>query len=169
MRKIITTLVGAGALVATGALTALPAHSVIPTEIRQSRSCSDGGGVLYQARIQWNYTYIDRAGTRRASVNPLQFGTSEDTDEAGIDNRIRVYSFHVSDGLLHKIQDRIHYEGEDSNTDPLTNDVQANPKNPTDHPLHSQVTLVLGTDGDGLGNCKVSFVEPDGLPFKGVI
>jgi hypothetical protein len=166
MRKILTGL-SVVALTAAGALISSPAQAV--GEIRQSRSCNDGGGVLYQARIQWNYTYIDHAGTRRASVNPLQFGTGEDTDGAAIDNRVRVYSFRVSDGLLHKIQDRIHYSGEDGNDSELVNDVQVNPANPTDHPGLSKVTLVMGTDNDGLGNCTVTFVEPAGLPFKVVV
>lgn len=156
--------VAAAALTVGGLALATPAQAV--GEIRQSRSCNDGGGVLYQARIQWNYTYRDRAGTRRVSVNPLQFGTGEDTDGAAIDNRIRVYSYHVAHDHLHKIQDRIHFAGEDGNDSELVNDVQANPKNPTDHPGRSKVTVVLGTDGDGLDNCKVTFLQPAGLPFK---
>jgi hypothetical protein len=111
--------------------------------------------VNYTAKINWNYSYVDLNGTRRASVSGLDFGTREDTDGAAIDNRLRVYSYHVADGLLHKIQDRIRYDGEDDN--PVLN---LNPKNPTDHAGHSQVTLVLGTDNDGLGNCKVTFVQP---------
>jgi hypothetical protein len=165
MRKILTAL-SASAIIAAGALIASPAQAVIPTEIRQSGACNDGGGVLYQARIQWNYTYVDHAGNTRASVNPLQFGTGEDTDGAAIDNRVRAYSWHSSDSTLHKIQDRIHFEGEDGNDSELVNDVQVNPKNPLSAPLKSKVTVVLGTDGDGLGNCKITFLQPDGLPLK---
>ena len=164
MRKLIPTLaVSAG--IALSALVAGPAQAADPVAIPQTRSCSDGSGVNYTATISWNYWYRDRNNTRRASVSDLDFGTNEDTDGAAIDNRLRVYSFHVADGLLHKIQDRIRYEGETDNDAGLV-DETLNPKNPTDHPGHSQVTLVLGTDGDGLGNCKVTFVEPFGLDFK---
>lgn len=151
------------------ALTGSSAQAAPVGGVNQSRACTDGGGVLYQARLHWNYRYTDHAGNERASVDPLQFGTSEDTDGAAIDNRVRVYSWHDSDSALHKIQDRIHFEGEDGNDSPLVADVSMNPKNPLDFVGKSKVTLVIGTDGDGKGNCKVEFLEPEGLIFKGVI
>jgi hypothetical protein len=160
MKKIFYSL-AAAATIAAGALVSVPAQAAVQdVPVEQAAHCTDGSNVRYDATIKWNYSYVDAAGTRRASVSDAVFGTAEDTNDHAIDNRRRVYSYHVADKLLHKIQDVIRRDGEDENSATGFDDVHWNPKNPTDHAGHSEVTLVLGTDNDGRGDCKIVFVQP---------
>ena len=74
--------------------------------------------------------------------------------------RYRVYSNGIS-----KIQDRS-FDGVDLD---FAADDQAsfNPRNPRSNANDTKITVIVGTDGDGLGNCTLlTFVQPAGIAFR---
>jgi len=117
----------------------------------QTSSCVDGGGVQWTAKAIWGPTYsagdvtkviIDYAGwtTSRAGTVPT-------------DSWLRTY-----DGARNLLQTRAATGGFDYGAG--TRYQALNPLNPPSAPGAAKVTVTLGLDGDGLGNCTVTFTQP---------
>ena len=172
IRRALAGLAGLG-LTAALSLAALPAQAVT-----QAAACNDGGGIRYDASVDWNYRYEATGDVIRASVSNLRIERLDSeirADDAGFDVRIRVYSTNT------KIQDKF-FDGYDpaATADAqLTAGVQPahfavfNPANPVSNgdrvgiaDGYSKVVLTIGTDSDGLGDCSITFRQPDGLPFN---
>jgi hypothetical protein len=166
VRKILATL-GGGVLALAGALVAVPAQAVVvPDDLGfiDKQTCEDDGGVPYKVKVDWNYKYVDPAGTTRVSVNPLVIKRS-DADagpaaDAGVDLVYRVYSHGTT-----LIQSQS-FDGFDLDFG-VDDQASFNPRNPVSDAGDTKITVIVGTDGDGLGNCPLlTFVQPVGIQFR---
>jgi hypothetical protein len=166
VRKIFATL-GGGALAIAGALVAVPAQAeVVPDDLGfiETLDCEDDGGVPYTVSVDWNYKYRDAADNTRVSVNPLVIerddGDAGPAADAGVDLTYKVFSHGTT-----LIQSRS-FDGIDLD---FAADDQAsfNPRNPISDAGDTKITVIVGTDGDGLGNCPLlTFVQPVGIQFR---
>ncbi len=120
----------------------------------QTASCADGGGVRWNARAIWGGTYVAADGVRRVGMDYAGWTTTKpgvvptdssvktyDAAGAMIRNLAWTGSFDYQSGGTYKVQ---------------------NPLNPPSAPGKAKVTITLGVDGDGFGNCTVTFTEPGG-------
>jgi hypothetical protein len=167
MRRILASMAGV-VMVAASALVATPAHAVLVPDgvgFQDRRTCEDAGGVLYHILVDWNYKYIDAAGNRRVSVNPLLIrrpdGEAGPAADAGVDVNFDVYSGRA-DGTFYLIQ-RVRYDGIDLDFG-VDDSVAFNPRNPLSRALITRIKVQVGTDGDGLANCPwLTFRQPVGI------
>lgn len=166
MRKILATL-GGVALALAGALVAVPAQAeIVPDDLGfiDKQSCEDDGGIFYKVKVDWNYKYVDAAGNTRVSVNPLVI-RRPDADagpaaDAGVDLNYRV----VSRGTT-VIQNQS-FDGIDLDFG-VDDQASFNPRNPISDAGDTFIRVVVGTDGDGLGNCPaLFFIQPPGIDFR---
>ena len=137
------------ALVASGSAPASAATT-------QSGACVDGGGVRWSARAVWGDTYLAADGTRRVTIDYAGWSTSR-PGVVPTDSVVRTYD---GTGTLLQVL---------SWTGPF--DYQSgsayrarNPVNPPSSPGRTRVTVTVGVDGDGFGNCTVTFLQPSAAP-----
>lgn len=165
-KRKITAILAVLSGVIMSALMITPATAVTVPEGQgfiETQRCHDAGNVGYQVSVDWNYRYEDPAGNQRVSVNPLRIKRA-DADfpraaDAGVDLRYRVYSTNTL------IQNKL-FDGVDLD---FGADDQAsfNPRNPRSNATVTRVTVIVGTDGDGLGNCPLlTFRQPAGIGFN---
>jgi hypothetical protein len=138
----------AGACAAAFAITAATPAGAATT---QTASCVDGGGVRWSAKAIWGGTYssggvrkvaIDYAGwtTNRAGALPTDsWVRSYDGTGKRLKTLTWTGAFDYASGTAYKSRD---------------------PRNPTSAPGAAKVTVTLGVDGDGFGNCTMSFIQP---------
>ena len=168
VRKILALVIG-GLLAIASLLISLPANAVIVPDdggFIDTQTCEDGGGIPYTVSVDWNYKYVDAAGTTRVSVNPLVI-ERDDADagsaaDAGVDLHFDVYS-HGTNQIQHVLIDGLDLD--------FAADDQAsfNPRNPVSDANDTYIRVKVGTDGDGLGNCEwLYFVQPAGIDFRAV-
>jgi hypothetical protein len=138
----------AGACAAAFAVTATtPAGAATA----QSASCVDGGGVRWSAKAIWGSTYSS-GGVSKVAIDYVGWTTNRSgalrTDSwvrsyDGTGKRLRTLTwtgaFDYASGAAYKSR---------------------NPRNPTSAPGAAKVTLTLGVDGDGFGNCTMTFTQP---------
>jgi hypothetical protein len=119
----------------------------------QDGSCVDGGGRTWSSRVVWGDEYSDSAGVRRVRVDSAAWTTNGrivPTDAA-----VRTY-----DGGGTRLQ-RLKWTGRHDYLNG-TSWLSWNPADPPSAPGKARVAVTLGIDGDGLGNCTKSFVQPSG-------
>jgi hypothetical protein len=146
----------AGACAAAFAITATTPAGAATT---QTASCVDGGGVRWSAKAIWGGTYssggvrkvaIDYAGwtANRAGALPTNsWVRSYDGTGRQLKTLTWTGSFDYASGTAYKSRD---------------------PRNPTSAPGAAKVTVTLGVDGDGFGNCTMTFTQPgDTAPSPG--
>jgi hypothetical protein len=114
-------------------------------------SCTDGGGVVWQTQVKWGNTYVNSAGRTMILVDFAGWTTnrgSTATDTIvrsyGPDGRVlqtltRTATFNYRSGAAYDFR---------------------NPMNPPSSPGKSKITITVGRDGDGFGNCTVTYVQP---------
>ena len=144
-------------LLTTGLVIAVAATLVVgstPAEASttQSASCTDGGGVRWNARAVWGSTYTSGDGTSKAAIDYAGWTTTK----AGIvptDSAVRTYD--ASGQLLGNLA----WSGGFDYQSGAAYKVR-NPLNPPSAPGRAKVTVTLGVDGDGFGNCTVTFTQP---------
>lgn len=133
---------------------------------REKLKCEDAGSVPYKVSVDWHKKYRDANLTLRVDVDNLVIRRS-DADagpaaDAGVDVRMRVYSINT------KIQD-LTLDGADLDFG-IDDQLTLNPRNPRSRADVTRISVVVGTDGDGLGNCPLlTFYQPPGLPLDSVV
>lgn len=153
-------------------LAALPAQAAPPVDgivtnadgsKTETKSVLDGGDIKYTISVKWNNTYIDAAGTKRVSVNPLVVYRPDSLTPAfAQDDGLDLHFDVRNDGVTiiqHKVYDNIDLD--------VAADDQAsfNPRNPKSNIDDTDIRVKVGTDGDGLpSSAWVYFVQPEGLP-----
>src|SRR5215212_8080463 len=90
---------------------ATPAQAaVVPDGVGfiDTQTAEDAGGVPYTVSVDWNYKYVDAAGTTRVSVNPLVVrrddGEAGAAADAGVDLHFDVY-YSGGATIQHKVYD----------------------------------------------------------------
>lgn len=171
LRRKITATLAVLAGVIMSALMITPVSAAIEADGQgfiDTQTCDDVGNVPYTVSVDWNYRYDDPANVERVSVNPLRINRDDDdagpAADAGVDLRYRVYTGNAS-GTVTRIQNKV-YDGLDLD---FAADDQAtfNPRNPRARAGVTKVTVIVGTDGDGLGNCPLlTFTQPAGIGFN---
>lgn len=168
MFKRIMAAAGAAALTAGLTMLATQAQAAVVPDAQgfiDTQTCEDAGGIPYTVSVDWNYKYVDPAGTTRVSVNPLVI-KRDDADagpaaDAGVDLHFDVSSNGTVRWTQHKL-----YNGLDLD---FAADDQAsfNPRNPVSNASDTFIRVKVGTDGDGLGNCPwLTFVQPAGIGLR---
>jgi hypothetical protein len=132
-----------GAATVFGAVTADAATT-------QTGSCVDGGGVRWTAKAIWGGTYTS-GGVRKISINYA--GWTTNARAVPTDSYVRSYS---SDGT--RIQ-TLTWSGVYDYKRGRAYRVR-NPLNPASAPGRAKIKITLGVDGDGRGNCSVTFTQP---------
>jgi hypothetical protein len=128
------------------------AQAATASTLDVSGGCADKGGVWWQTLIKWGRPYLEvSTGTVRVPVDYVGWTTNART----IPTDSMVYSY-GPDGTLQSQQAlsaTIDYVGG-------TRYSARNPRNPISGPGLSRIRVVLGKDGDGLGNCAVTSTQP---------
>ena len=155
LRRAIAFVVAAACAAAFAITAAIPAGAATT----QKASCVDGGGVRWSAKAIWGRTYSS-GGVRKVAINYVGWTTNR-AGALRTDSWVRSYdgtgkrlktltwtgAFDYASGAAYKSR---------------------NPRNPTSAPGAAKVTLTLGVDGDGHGNCKMTFTQPrDATPTPG--
>jgi hypothetical protein len=161
--------------VALSALFAVPAQAAVPADgivtnadgsKTETKSVLDGGDIKYTISVKWNATYIDAAGAKRVSVNPLVVYRPDSitpafAEDDGVDLHFDVQELRSGSyvNIQHKLFDNI-------DLDVATDDQASfNPRNPKSNIDDTRIRVKVGTDGDGLpSSAWVYFVQPEGLP-----
>jgi Calcineurin-like phosphoesterase len=133
------------ALVPLG-LVAVPAHA----NTTVTGSCTDGGGIVWQTKVEWKGTYVS-SGVTKVSVDYAGWTTNRGS--TATDSIVKSYG---PDGkLLSTLRRTAAFDYKSGNAYDARN-----PANPPSSPGKSKVTITLGRDGDGLGNCTVTYLQP---------
>jgi len=150
-----------------------PAGTITPDGVGfiETVTVEDAGGVAYNVSLDWNYKYVDPAGTTRVSINPLRVHRADaevigagEPEDAGLDIHFDVSSNGTVHWTQHKLLDNVDVDAGQDNV------VYFNPRNPVSNADDTYVRVKVGTDGDGLGNSRwVTFVQPGGIGFKPAI
>ena len=113
-------------------------------------SCTDGGGIVWQTKVEWKGTYV-RSGVTKVGVDYA--GWSTNRGATATDSIVKTYG---PDGKLLNTQTRT------ATFDYKSGNVydSRNPVNPPSSPGKSKVTITLGRDGDGFRNCTVTYIQP---------
>jgi Calcineurin-like phosphoesterase len=140
-------------LVAMGVLGLVPLGLVAPPAYANTTvtgSCTDGGGIVWQTKVEWKGTYV-RSGVTKVGVDYAGWSTNRGSTPT--DSIVKTYG---PDGKLLNTQRRT------ATFDYKSGSVYdfRNPVNPPSSPGKSKVTITLGRDGDGFGNCTVTYVQP---------
>lgn len=143
----------AAAGVATVLTTAAPSPATAATTT--SATCVDGGGVRWQVTAIWGGVYRASDGVSRVTLDYVGW-----TTVAGIvptDSVVRTYN---GSGTLYQRQP---WTGSFDYRSGTAFKVR-NPANPASSAGKVKVTATLGVDGDGYGDCTVSFTQPGTAP-----
>ena len=138
----------AGACAAAFALTALTPAAAATT---QTATCVDGSGVRWLAKAIWGNTYSS-GGVRKVRIGYAGWTTNR-AGAVRTDSRVRSY-----DGTGKRLR-TLTWTGA-FNYASGTAYKSRNPLNPTSAPGAAKITVTLGVDGDGLGNCTMTFTQP---------
>src|SRR5918994_2100027 len=143
----------ARALVAMGVLGLVPLGLVAAPAYSNTTvtgSCTDGGGIVWQTKVEWKGTYV-RSGVTKVGVDYA--GWSTNRGSTATDSIVRTYG---PDGKLlntQRLTATFDYKSGNAYD-------SRNPVNPPSSPGKSKVTITLGRDGDGFGNCTVTYIQP---------
>ena len=129
------------------------AWSPAAAAVSQLASCVDGGGIRWSSRAIWGSDYRATDGSLRASVDYAGWTTSR-AGTVPTDSIVRTY-----DGAGMLVQTLTWTGGFDYKSG--TAYKIRNPKDPVSAPGRAKVTTTLGVDGDGFGNCTVTFTQPN--------
>jgi hypothetical protein len=114
-------------------------------------SCTDGGGIVWQTQVKWGNTYVNSAGqtmilidfagwtTNRAATATDSIVRSYGPDGTVLQTLTRTATFDYRSGAAYDFR---------------------NPMNPPSSPGKSKITITVGRDGDGYGNCTVTYLQP---------
>jgi len=138
----------AGLLVAAISITGSDPADAATT---QTASCVDGGGVRWTAKAIWGDIYAAGAGTK-VVIDHAGWTTSR-AGRVPTDSWVRSY-----DGAGHRLQ-TLRWTGAFDYASG-TAYRSRNPLNPPSTPGAAKVTVTLGVDGDGFGNCTLTFKQP---------
>ena len=119
----------------------------------QTSSCTDGGGVRWSGKAIWGGT-SSTSGITKVIIDYAGWTTSR-SGTVPTDSAVRSY-----DGAGNLVKSLTW-------TGPFnyvygTAYQSRNPENPPSAPGASKVTVTLGVDGDGFGNCTMTFTQPGG-------
>ncbi len=149
LRKVLALAVSAAWMLAAAFVvtSATPAGAAIT----QTSSCVDGGGVRWTAKAIWDRTYV-AGGITKVTIDYAAWTTSR-AGTVPTDSWVRSF-----DGTGKEV-------GVKAWTGPFnyaagTAYKSRNPLNPPSAPGFSKVTVTLGVDGDGFGNCTLTFIQP---------
>ena len=117
----------------------------------QTASCIDGSGVRWTAKATWGSTYS--AGGVSKVVIDYAGWTANRAGTLRTDSWVRTY-----DGAG-TLLSTLTWTGP-FNYATSTAYKARNPVDPPSAPGAAKVTVTLGVDGDGLGNCALTFVQP---------
>lgn len=132
----------------TGSLTLLGATAA--DAATQTKSCTDGSGVSWTVKATWGKTYTSH-GVQKVDLTSAQWTTkaavvrtdSWVTSYTATGKRVRTLTrsapFDYRGGTAYQMR---------------------NPVNPSTEKGQASLRVTLGVDGDGKGNCSVSFTEP---------
>lgn len=150
-RNTVVAGLSAAALVAGGALTALPAEGA--ATVTQIKSCVDGGGTRWTVRSTWGRVYTDAGGARRVQ-NDITGFTTTSTKVTGVDYIVWTYG---PDGR--RIQDlresNRRFDFRDG-----TAYLKRNVRNPISGAGRTKIKVKVGDGGDGKSKCSVIFTQP---------
>lgn len=118
----------------------------------QSASCVDGGGTRWNVRVVWGAVYSTSAGVTKAAVDSAAW-TTDAVGPVATDARVRTY-----DGAGTLLQDLRSTPTPDYRSATVFS--SRNPVNPPSAPGRARVTVTLGVDGDGFGDCSVTLTQP---------
>lgn len=144
-------------ILAAAAIIALPASvlwsspSQAASATTQNASCVDGGGVRWNSRTVWGGTYVGGDGVERVSVYDVGWSTAG--GRVKTDSRIRTYD---GTGVLSQ---QLDWSGSFEYRHGAASKLR-NPGNPAAKTKPAQVKVTLGVDGDGHGDCTVTFTQP---------
>lgn len=136
------------AVAATVVLSTSPAQA----STTQTGSCVDGGGVRWDARAIWGSTYTASDGTRKVAVDYAGWTTTK-AGTVPTDSAVRTYD--ATGQLLGNLAWSGGFDYQSGGAYKVRN-----PINPPSAPGEAKVTVTLGVDGDGFGNCTVAFTQP---------
>ena len=113
-------------------------------------SCTDGGGIVWQTKVDWKGIYVS-SGVTKVSVDYAGWTTNRGS--TATDSIVKTYG---PDGkLLSTLRRTAAFDYKSGNAYDARN-----PANPPSSPGKSKVTITLGRDGDGFGNCTVTYLQP---------
>lgn len=147
-RWLVTAATAAGLAVAASTM----AGSSVQDVVTQSATCIDGGGVRWNTRAVWGKDYRAADGALRASIDYAGWTTTR-LGRVPTDSSVRSY-----DGSGVRVQE-LTWTGRSDYRSGSAYKV-ANPLNPPSAPGRARVTVTLGLDGDGMGDCTVTFTQP---------
>ncbi len=144
-----------GAAGVLGAAFAITGSTPAVAATTQTASCVDGGGVRWAAKVIWGSTY-SASGVTRVAVDYAGWTTNR-AGTVRTDSLVRTYNgagtllstltwtgpFNYAAGTAYQAR---------------------NPVDPPSAPGAAKVTVTLGVDGDGFGNCALTFVQPGATP-----
>jgi hypothetical protein len=151
-RRFVTTRSRAWAVLLSAGLTVGLVTITPPADaaVTQSATCADEGGIRWSSRAIWGDTYVDAEGDRRVSVDYVGWTTTK-AGTVPTDSSVRTY-----DGNGTRLQSLDWTGVKDYGSEYESR----NPMNPVSSPGKSKITVTLGLDGDGLGDCTVTFTQP---------
>jgi uncharacterized protein YkwD len=130
----------------------LGAPSSASAAVTQTASCVDGGGVRWNAKAVWGTVYTAADGVRRATIDYAGWSTTK-SGTVSTDSAVRTY-----DGSGRLIQE-LTWTGSFAYSSGATFKVR-NPLDPPSSPGKAKITVSLGVNGDGFGNCTMTFSQP---------
>lgn len=141
----VATLAAVGGALVLGGPTAQAATT-------QSASCVDGGGTRWNVRVVWGAVYSTSAGVAKAALDSAAWTTAA-SGPLATDARVRTY-----DGAGTLLQDLRSTPAPDYRSGTVFS--SRNPVNPPSAPGLTRVSVTLGVDGDGFGDCSVTLTQP---------
>jgi uncharacterized protein YkwD len=145
---------GAAVVLSAAALVvAAPAASAATT---QTATCVDGGGVRWNASAVWGEVYNSTGGSAAITMDYAGWTT---TKSGTIKTDSVVKTYNGSGSLLQTLNWTGSFDYGSG-----TAFKSRNPLNPPSAPGKSKVAVTLGVDGDGFGNCTVTFTQPIATP-----
>lgn len=144
-------LLTAGLAVAVAA-TLVVSSSPAEASTTQTASCIDGGGTRWDARAMWGSTYTAADGAQKVAIDYAGWTTTR-AGTVPTDSAVRTYD--ATGRLLQNLAWTGGFDYQSGATYKVRN-----PANPPSAPGKAKVTITLGVDGDGFGNCTVTFTQP---------
>ncbi|HET9871247.1 MAG TPA: metallophosphoesterase [Propionibacteriaceae bacterium] len=148
MRRLLAWLAGALLIVAV-ATQPVPAAA----DVNRTGSCVDGGGVTWKSKVVWGNPYKAADGVIRVQVNYAGWTTAR---PGVVPTDSRVTTLDGSGKVLQTLTRQVGFDYKSG----AAYDYR-NPLNPPHAPGKARITVSTGVNGDGLGNCMVTFVQPN--------